>query len=142
MTNGQLDGKVAIVTGAAGGFGRVLVAALLQEGASVCGLDVTRSGLDELSAVIPANDRNRLRTQLADISDNGACERAVEDARQEWGRVHILINNGALGMGVIRADHMRLPVDIMEITPEIWQRFFAVNFTGAWNMTRACVPMR
>ena len=141
MTNGQLYGKVAIVTGAAGGFGRVLVGALLKEGASVCGLDVTRHQLDELSAGIPSIERIRLRTQVVDISDYGACEWAVQVAIREWGGVHILINNAALGMGIIRADHMRVPVDIMEITPQMWQRFVAVNFTGAWNMTRASVPI-
>jgi NAD(P)-dependent dehydrogenase (short-subunit alcohol dehydrogenase family) len=56
------------------------------------------------------------------------------------GGVHILINNGALGMGMIRADCMARLIDIEEITPAMWQRFVAVNFSGAWNMTRAVIP--
>jgi NAD(P)-dependent dehydrogenase (short-subunit alcohol dehydrogenase family) len=42
-------------------------------------------------------------------------------------------------MGAIRADHMQRLVDIREITPQMWQRFVAVNFSGAWNMTRASI---
>jgi NAD(P)-dependent dehydrogenase (short-subunit alcohol dehydrogenase family) len=46
-------------------------------------------------------------------------------------------------LGVIRGDVFTKPVDIGEITPALWQRFVAVNFTGAWNMTRAAIdPMR
>jgi NAD(P)-dependent dehydrogenase (short-subunit alcohol dehydrogenase family) len=45
-------------------------------------------------------------------------------------------------MGVISREYMTKPVKILDITPDIWQRFVAVNFTGAWNMTRACIaPM-
>jgi NAD(P)-dependent dehydrogenase (short-subunit alcohol dehydrogenase family) len=53
--------------------------------------------------------------------------------------LHILINNGAMGMGAIRADHLQKLVGIQEITPETWRRFVAVNLSGAWNMTRAAI---
>jgi NAD(P)-dependent dehydrogenase (short-subunit alcohol dehydrogenase family) len=53
--------------------------------------------------------------------------------------VHILINNGAIGMGAVRPDHHVNLVGIREIEPQLWQRFVAVNFSGAWNMTRAAI---
>jgi NAD(P)-dependent dehydrogenase (short-subunit alcohol dehydrogenase family) len=123
-----LDGKVAIVTGAAGGFGQVLVRALRAEGARVAALDV--------KAVRPAGG---VLPQVADIADYEACERAVSEAIEKLGGLHILVNNGAVGMGVIRADHMTRLVGIEEITPAMWQRFMAVNLSGAWNMTRAAI---
>ena len=58
---------------------------------------------------------------------------------ERLGGLHILVNNGALGMGVIRMDHMANLVEIHEIEPEIWDRFVAVNLSGAWYLTRAAI---
>ncbi len=138
MIEDILHDKVAIITGAAGGFGRVLVPALLGEGARVCALDVSEGGLAQLRDGIAAEHRGRLLCAVTDIADYSACEQAVSRAISQWGGVHILINNAALGMGQIRLDHLRNPVHIQEVTPQMWQRFVAVNFTGSWNMTRTC----
>lgn len=139
MTQQNLTGKVAIVTGAAGGIGRVLVYALLEQGAKVAALDVTDAGLAELKASLPAAHSARVFTHVADIADYGACERVMAATIAQLGGLHILINNAALGMGVIRADAMKNLIDIKEITPEMWARFVGVNMTGAWHMTRACI---
>jgi NAD(P)-dependent dehydrogenase (short-subunit alcohol dehydrogenase family) len=139
MSTGKLSGRVAIVTGAAGGFGRVLVHALLAEGAKVSAVDVSESGLMALARAVPATGEERLLAKVTDISDHAACEAAVEDTIDRLGGLHILINNGALGMREIRDDHMVNLIAIQEITPQMWQRFVAVNFTGAWNMTRAAI---
>jgi NAD(P)-dependent dehydrogenase (short-subunit alcohol dehydrogenase family) len=114
---GGLEGRVAIVTGAAGGIGRVLVRALREAGAQVAALDVKE----------------------ADVSDYAACEGAVHDTIARLGGLHILVNNAALGMAAIRADHFKPLVGIEEISPEMWQRFVATNLSGAWNMTRAAI---
>jgi NAD(P)-dependent dehydrogenase (short-subunit alcohol dehydrogenase family) len=139
MSQAKLHGKVAIVTGAAGGFGRVLVDALLADGAKVAALDVDESGLAALRGVSPDRGEARLLAKQTDISDYAACERAVASTIAALGGLHIVINNGALGMGAIRADHMVKLVHIEEITPAVWERFVAVNLTGAWNMTRAAI---
>ena len=139
MSQATLTNKVAIVTGAAGGFGRVLVQALLEQGAKVCALDVDDSGLLALRNTLPDAGSDRLLTKVTDISDFAACERAVADTLDALGGLHIVINNGAMGMGAIRADHMTKPVGIQEIAPAMWQRFVAVNFSGAWYMTRAAI---
>ena len=138
--NKELEGKVAIVTGAAGGFGRELVRGLLGAGAKVAALDVDDKRLDELAAThAEASGAGRLITARTDISRYEACEAAVAQARANLGGLHILINNGALGMGVIRIDHMTELVEIHEITPEMWDRFVTVNLSGAWYMTRAAI---
>lgn len=140
---GTLKGKVVILTGAAGGFGRVLTRALLEEGANVAALDINEIGLAGLKESLPADAAGRLTTRVADISEHDACEEAVAGAIRHFGGVHILINNGAMGMGAIRADCLERLVGIDEITPEMWQRFVATNFSGAWYLTRAVVgPMR
>jgi NAD(P)-dependent dehydrogenase (short-subunit alcohol dehydrogenase family) len=137
----DLGGKVAVITGAAGGFGRVLVRAFLDAGTRVAALDVDEGGLRELSAAIDSGGAaDRFLGLRMDIADYAECERAISQTRAALGGVHILINNGALGMGVIRTDCMTRLIDIEEIAPAIWQRFVAVNLSGAWNMTRAAIP--
>ena len=139
MSAGLLSGKVAIITGAAGGFGRVLVPALLAEGAKVAALDVNQNALAALTSASAQRAGGGLTAKLTDISDYAACERAVKETIGEFGGLHILINNAGLGMAAIRADCMVKPVGIREITPQMWQRFIGTNLTGAWNMTRAAI---
>ena len=136
----EMEGRVAIVTGAAGGFGRELVSGLLGAGAKVAGLDVDGNGLEELASRHEAEAGDgRLVTWRTDIASYAECEAAVAQTRERLGGLHILVNNGALGMGIIRADHMTHLVGIHEIEPEVWDRFVAVNLSGAWYLTRAAI---
>lgn len=139
MSGLPLNRKVAVVTGAAGGFGQVLVRAFLAEGAKVAALDVNESALAALRESIPDRGKDGLVVQVTDIADYAACERAIAAAIDSLGGLHIVINNGALGMSAIRTDHMTNLVGIHEIAPSTWQRFVAVNLSGAWNMTRAAI---
>ena len=136
----NLNDKVAIVTGAAGGFGRELVHGLLGAGAKVAALDIDGKRLDELAGMHEESvGIGRLVIARTDISRYEECEAAVAETRASLGGLHILVNNGALGMGVIRVDHMTELVEIHEITPEVWDRFVTVNLSGAWYMTRAAI---
>ena len=138
--NTDLEGKVAIVTGAAGGIGRELVRGLLGAGAKVAALDVDEARLDELaSGMEEAVGAGHLVTLCTDIAHHEECEAAIAHTRSSLGGLHILVNNGAVGMGIIRTDHMTNLVEIQEIAPEMWQRFVAVNLSGPWYMTRAAI---
>ena len=138
--NTDLEGRVAVVTGAAGGFGQEIVRGLLGAGAKVAALDVDEKRLEALAAgLAEAREAGRLVTARTDIARCDECEAAVEHARASLGGLHILVNNGALGMGVIRIDHMTELVEIDEITPGTWDRFVAVNLSGGWYMTRAAI---
>lgn len=136
----SLKGKTAIVTGAAGGIGRVLVEGLLEAGASLAALDINDSALAELDSALQKEcSSGRLHACSVDVADYAACAHAVKDVVHRFGGLDILINNAAVGMSVIRDDHFSSLVRIQEIDPEVWQRFIAVNFSGAWNMTRAAI---
>ncbi len=138
-----LGGKVAIITGAAGGFGRVLVKAFLDQSAQVAALDIDEPGLAALRNATPVSRRDQLFTRLTDISDSKSCDAAVAASIDRFGGVHILINNGAMGQGAIRPDYLKNMVGIDEITPDMWQRFVATNLSGAWYLTRAVIgPFR
>lgn len=136
-----LGRRTALVTGAAGGIGREVVRSLLRAGANVMATDVADGGLKQLAETIGGEGvGDRLANRHLDISDRRACSASVEATRERFGSLDILINNGALGMGAIRDDHMTNLVGIEEITPDTWDRFVAVNFSGAWYLTRAAVP--
>jgi NAD(P)-dependent dehydrogenase (short-subunit alcohol dehydrogenase family) len=139
MSSSSLAGKTALVTGAAGGLGRIIVGGLVAAGARVFATDVDEVGLAALARDTEAG-RDRITTRRLDISDSAACAAAAAAAEAALGRIDILVNNGALGMGVIRADHMTNLVGIEEIEPEVWDRFVAVNLSGGWYLTRAVVP--
>jgi NAD(P)-dependent dehydrogenase (short-subunit alcohol dehydrogenase family) len=129
------------VTGAAGGIGRELVRSLLAAGANVMAADIADAGLKRLAEATESEGLGtRLTARHLDISDARACAACLDAARERFGTVDILVNNGALGMGAIRDDHMTNLVGIEEIAPETWDRFVAVNLSGAWYLTRAAVP--
>ncbi len=139
MTSKPLDGKVALITGAAGGLGRAIIAGLLDAGAQVMAADISKAGLAVLRDANPTA-ANALATIDLDISVQKACEKAVADTENAFGKIDILINNGALGMGLIRDDHFTNLVGIEEIEPQIWDQMIRVNLSGAWYLTRAVVP--
>ena len=87
----NLQGRSVLLTGAAGGIGRVLAKAFLDSGATVIAADVDAAGLAKLG---PAE---RLVTRVLDIADPAACESVVREAQ-----IDVLVNNGALGMQVLR----------------------------------------
>src|SRR5262245_34194196 len=101
----QLSGRAALVTGAAGGIGRELVRALLGAGANVMATDVADAGLKQLADIMAREGvGRRLGTLHLDISDPRACAETVDAARDRFGTLDVLVNNGALGMGAIRDD--------------------------------------
>lgn len=137
----DLSGRVALVTGAAGGFGQVITKGLLDVGAKVVATDVDAAGLDSVAGLIQdGNAKQRLATQVLDISSYAACADTVAMTREKFGAIDILINNGAMGMGVIRADHLAKLVDIDEVSPELWDQFIRTNLSGAWYLTKAAQP--
>ncbi len=129
---GRLDGKTAIVTGAAGGIGRALVAGLVDAGARVAAVDLAEAdyGAPEDAALALA----------CDVSDDAACERAVAACAARFGRIDGLVNNAGIGMNRVRADYEHAPAAIEDIAPGFWREAFAVNAAGAFFMTRAAAP--
>lgn len=133
-----LDGQVALLTGAAGGLGRAIAKGLIEAGAKVMATDVNRDGLVALAAELgPEN----LAIETLDVSKQPECAAAVASTVRKLGRLDILINNGALGMGTIRDDHFTNLVAIDEVTPATWDRFVAVNLSGPWYLTKAAAPI-
>jgi 2-hydroxycyclohexanecarboxyl-CoA dehydrogenase len=86
-----LNGKVALVTGAAGGMGRQICKRLLEEGCLVAALDMNAEGIDQLASDLSGH--GRLHRETVDISDYAAVCRAVAAAEAALGPINILVNN-------------------------------------------------
>src|SRR5499426_770020 len=98
--------RVVLLTGAAGGIGQVMAAALLADGHSVAAVDRDAAGLERLATRMKgsAGAGAHLHPIVADLQSERACETAVEDARARFGAVDAVINNAGIGMSSIRPD--------------------------------------
>jgi NAD(P)-dependent dehydrogenase (short-subunit alcohol dehydrogenase family) len=134
------SGRAAIVTGAAGGIGRVFVRSLLAVGIDVAATDRDEGPLAALAEFARGGgNAAELLTFRCDLEADGAAEAIAGAARARFGRVDILVNNAGIGPGVIRADSWQRPLKFWEITPELWRRFVAVHTTAPLALTNAVV---
>jgi len=132
-----LEGKTAIITGAAGGIGQSLARAFVGAGMRVALSDMHEEGIYRLHGELGADRTIALQT---DVSDPASCQEAVQRTVAHFGHLDVLVNNAALGMSLVRADHMRRVVQIEDISPELWARFMAVNLSGPFYIAHAAVP--
>jgi NAD(P)-dependent dehydrogenase (short-subunit alcohol dehydrogenase family) len=133
----DLKGNIAIITGAAGGFGRALVKAFVESGVRVGAGDISADALRKMETEY---GRDRMLALPFDISDPAACAENVERTIDHFGGLHFLVNNGAAGMSLVRPDHFTRTVQIEDIDVETWQHFIAVNLSGAFFLAKAAIP--
>ena len=127
---GRLEGRVAIVTGAAQGIGATFAKGLAAEGAALVISDID-SGASVVAEIEAAGGR-AIDVQT-DVSDEASCTNMVAQAVASFGRLDILVNNAALFTSIERS-----PFD--EISVDIWDRVMAVNIKGVWLGCKAAVP--
>ena len=132
-----LTGRVAIVTGAANGMGRVMARALAAAGARIAGVDIDVTGLDKLAA--EAVFAGHLLKVPTDISQAAACRDAVQKVLAAHGRIDILINCAGISM-FAAGSPTDSRVKFYESNPEGWQRILAINAVGAFLMARFAAP--
>jgi SDR family mycofactocin-dependent oxidoreductase len=138
---GQLDGKVAFVTGAARGQGRSHALRLAQEGADIIAVDITSQistvpyamstpdDLQETVKEVEALDR-RIVAGQADVRDFAALKQQLDAGVAELGRLDIVsANAGIFSFGTLE-----------ELTDESWNDMIGTNLTGVWHTIKAAVP--
>jgi SDR family mycofactocin-dependent oxidoreductase len=138
---GRVQGKVALITGAARGQGRAHAVRLAQEGADIIAVDVaaplpsvaydsaTPEELAETAALVEKLDR-RIVTARVDVRDLDALRTAVDDGVAELGRLDVVVANA--GICVPRAWD--------KVTPKIFDDTISTNVTGVWNTVMAGAP--
>ncbi len=129
---GRLEGKVAVVTGAAQGIGRAYALALAGEGASVATVDVQSDGAEKAADEIRSAGASAVAV-TADVGDQASTEQMAEAVTKAFGGIDILVNNAAVYAGLKLGDPFA--VDVVE-----WDRVMAVNVRGPWLCSRAVVP--
>ena len=138
-TGTGLRDRVAVVSGAASGMGRVMARSLAQAGARIGAVDINKSGLGELSAEKVFG--GRIVTAVTDVARAEDCWRAVDQVMAAFGTIDILINCAGVSMGPA-ANNKHGRVKFFEADPEGWQRVVSINALGAFLMTRfAVAPM-
>jgi len=120
--NYDLKDKVVIITGAARGVGRAMVAAFVQQDAKVVATDRDAEGLAETCAPLSG-----VIALVEDVSTLEGAERIVETAVRHFGHLDVCVNNAAV------APHTAL----LEEKMEVWDKVYAVNCRGTFLMTQA-----
>jgi NAD(P)-dependent dehydrogenase (short-subunit alcohol dehydrogenase family) len=140
MADSQLlDGRAAIVTGAASGMGRVMARALAGAGASIAGVDIHAAGLDRLAAEPVFT--GKFLAIAADVSKAADCRGAVRRTVETFGALDILINCAGVSMSTAAGDK-EARIKFFDADAEGWQRILAINCIGAFLMARfATEPM-
>lgn len=126
---GRLEGRVAIVTGSAGGMGEAIARRFAAEGASIV-----------VSSARSVRDGERVASELpdtvyvqADVADPAAAGTLVAAAVDRWGRLDVLVNNAGISP---RLPHPRLT----ELSDAMWDDVLGVNLIGPWHLIRAAEP--
>lgn len=126
----DLNGKVAIVTGAGSGIGAETVRLYLEAGARVVAVDVDPA-LPETGARLAGPRAESLRSVIGDVSAEATAEQYVATALEAFGRIDVMVNNAGVSVVKSIADH----------TPEEWDRVFSVNLKSIYWSARHVVPV-
>ncbi|WP_085307933.1 SDR family NAD(P)-dependent oxidoreductase [Planktotalea arctica] len=122
-----MSGKVAIITGAAGGMGQAFVQALLADGMKVAGFDIAKDGLEALDAAHGAD----FLGITVDLTDPDAVAQAFGEVEARFGGVDILVNNAGT---CFMSEFPNIPADE-------FQQQMALNFSTAFYCCQNAVPM-
>jgi len=130
LAGGRLEGKVAIVTGAASGIGRASAERFAAEGARVVIADLDASGAQEVANGI-VEDGGKAIPFGADVTRADETKAMVAAAVERYGRLDILFNNAGLATA---------PAPIEETAESVWDAAMAVNVKGVFLCSRAAAP--
>jgi len=129
-----LEGKVAIVTGAARGIGEAIVTRFAEEGASVAFTYISDGSAEKAAAIEKkmATSGVKIKSYQSNAGDFIACESFVNEVMKEFGKIDICINNAG-----ISKDNL-----LLRMTPEQWDEVMMINLKSVFNMTKQVIrPM-
>lgn len=127
----ELEGRVAVVTGASRGIGRATALAFAAAGAHVVALARTQGALEELDDAIGEAGGTATLVPV-DLKDLPAIDRLGAALHERWGRLDVLFGNAGLLGGLAPLGH---------VDPKTWDDVMAVNVTANWRLIRSLDPL-
>ncbi len=127
---GQVEGKVALVTGGASGIGAACAATLAREGAAVVLTDIDEAGGTEVVGKITAAG-GRASFLPQDVTDEARWQAVVAETLSRHGRLDVLVANAGIGIMV---------PSIVDMTFADWRRQMAINLDGVFLSVKHCIP--
>ena len=130
-----LEGKGALITGGASGFGRGVAHAFAKRGADLVLVDINEELLEKTSADIEKEHGNKVVPIICDVSQSDQVEAMSKQAFQELDNIYVLFNNAGLGTQFGR--------NILRIKEDDWDKTMNVNLKGQWLVARTlCRKMK
>ncbi|GER70505.1 3-ketoacyl-ACP reductase [Weizmannia acidilactici] len=127
---GKLDGKVAVVTGAASGMGKAIAILYANEGAKVVASDLNLEGVQQTVSEIESAGGAAVAVQANVVKED--VQTMIDTAVKTYGTLDILVNNAGI------MDNM---VPAADLTDALWEKVFAVNTTGPMRTIRKALPI-
>jgi NAD(P)-dependent dehydrogenase (short-subunit alcohol dehydrogenase family) len=127
---GQVEGKIAIVTGGASGIGAACAAALAREGATVVVADVDAQGGNQVVKGIVASGGQAIFL-LQDVTDESRWKEVVAEVEARFGRLDVLVSNAGIAL---------LVPSIADMLLEDWRRQITINLDGVFLSVKHCIP--
>lgn len=129
MTSGLLEGKTAVVTGAASGMGKATARLFAEQGAQVVFADVNGEAAEKAAAGF---DKNRVRVIRTDVADDASVKVMVEGTLDAFGRVDVLVNCAGVPQAFTA---------IEELSLSEWDRIMSVNVKSIFLTAKYVVPI-
>ena len=123
-----LEGKVALITGAGGGFGREMAKSFAEKGADLVINDINMDGLEQTREIILKEQNVEILLAKADISSSDEVNDMAKKVSEKFDNVFLLVNNAGIDGGLYAS---------LKAKEQMYDKVMAINVKGAWNVTKA-----
>jgi NAD(P)-dependent dehydrogenase (short-subunit alcohol dehydrogenase family) len=128
---GRVEGKIALVTGAAQGLGEAAARMLVREGAQVAVTDINAEGAERAACALNAMRKDSAIGISHDVTSEDQWRRALDETERQFGGLHVLVNNAGIG----------LTKDFETVTLEEWRRVHAIDLDGVFLGCKLAIPL-